>query len=74
MKGWGGSGCNGLSVFWLANVANYFSGNHAGIFLAFSDLILPEIEITLGFSWWSLWCLVIHSHSKSRLQVLCHTY
>ena len=35
VKGWGGSGCNGLSVFWLANIANYFSGNHAGSFLAF---------------------------------------
>ena len=47
MKGWGESGCNGLSVFWLANVANYFSGNHAGIFLGLSDLIFPEIEIIM---------------------------
>ena len=38
-QGWGDSGCNGLSVFWLANIANFFSGNHAGFcFLRYVDI------------------------------------
>ena len=35
-KGWDLKSCRGLSVFWIANIANFFSGNaavggHAGV-------------------------------------------
>ena len=65
MKGWGESGCNGLSVFWLANVANYFSGNHAGIFLTLSDLIFPEIEIIMNFAF-QLVVTLVSGHSLTQ--------
>ena len=63
MKGWGESGCNGLSVFWLANVANYFSGNHAGMSLALSDLMFPEIEINFAFQ---LVVILVSGHSLTQ--------